>query len=194
VTGHPGIGKSTLAYLVARELRLGRVLHWGITSRSNLRSGLYQYDAIGRTQASLERSTTTPVTPEDSAAEPCGRPRIGHYVRLGPLGTTLLPYKLPRILLIDELDKNDIDLLNVLEEGEFDTPDAKHPAQPDTSIPRPRHPPPSPPSPATTNATSRPVSSSRHSQRHHGTPPTQRPACTNRAAQQSAHNHANTRR
>ncbi|MFB7429101.1 hypothetical protein ACFC0K_38095 [Streptomyces hydrogenans] len=56
VTGRPGIGKSTLACLVARELGLGRVLRWGIASRSTLRSGLYEYDAIGRAQASLSHS------------------------------------------------------------------------------------------------------------------------------------------
>jgi MoxR-like ATPase len=128
VTGRPGIGKSTLAYLVARELGLGRVLHWGITSRSTLRSGLYQYDAIGRAQASLTRPA--PAGPQDdpAAAEaPAGPPRIGDFVRLGPLGTALLPYELPRVLLIDELDKSDIDLpsdlLHVLENGEYEIPE-----------------------------------------------------------------------
>ncbi|WP_406489682.1 MoxR family ATPase [Streptomyces phaeochromogenes] len=142
VTGRPGIGKSTLAYLVARELGLGRVLHWGITSRSTLRSGLYEYDAIGRAQASLGRGTVGSVPPSgtpsalDGAPEPApggesghsgGGPRIGDFVRLGPLGTALLPYELPRILLIDELDKSDIDLpndlLHVLENGSYDIPE-----------------------------------------------------------------------
>ena len=36
VTGKPGTGKSTLAYSVARELRLGPVLNWPITSHSTL--------------------------------------------------------------------------------------------------------------------------------------------------------------
>ncbi|MFF6904093.1 hypothetical protein [Streptomyces hydrogenans] len=53
VTGRPGIGRSTLTCLVACESGFGRVLRWGITSRSTLRSGLYEYDAIGRTLASL---------------------------------------------------------------------------------------------------------------------------------------------
>ncbi|MFG2357680.1 AAA family ATPase [Streptomyces sp. NPDC048521] len=141
VTGRPGIGKSTLAYLVARELGLGRVLHWGITSRSTLRSGLYEYDAIGRAQASLGRgpagapAPTAPAAPAapDAAAEPAPDggdgegPRIGDFVRLGPLGTALLPYELPRVLLIDELDKSDIDLpndlLHVLENGSYDIPE-----------------------------------------------------------------------
>ncbi|GHJ37780.1 MoxR family ATPase [Streptomyces sp. TS71-3] len=138
VTGRPGIGKSTLAYLVARELGLGRVLHWGITSRSNLRSGLYEYDAIGRAQASLGRGApgaqavaAGPSTP-DGASEPApdgggGGAKIGDFVRLGPLGTALLPYELPRVLLIDELDKSDIDLpsdlLHVLENGSYDIPE-----------------------------------------------------------------------
>ncbi|MFG2605601.1 AAA family ATPase [Streptomyces sp. NPDC048514] len=142
VTGRPGIGKSTLAYLVARELGLGRVLHWGITSRSTLRSGLYEYDAIGRAQASLGRGPAgapvpsgTPGTPQGAAGPAAdaarggesGDPRIGDFVRLGPLGTALLPYELPRVLLIDELDKSDIDLpsdlLHVLENGSYDIPE-----------------------------------------------------------------------
>ncbi|MEV5970901.1 MoxR family ATPase [Streptomyces sp. NPDC051921] len=149
VTGRPGIGKSTLAYLVARELGLGRVLHWGITSRSTLRSGLYEYDAIGRAQASLGRIRTgAPVTGAPVPAQASGSPddasqplphvsgdtddggsaaRIGDFVRLGPLGTALLPYALPRVLLIDELDKSDIDLpndlLHVLENGSYDIPE-----------------------------------------------------------------------
>ncbi|MEU2655803.1 MoxR family ATPase [Streptomyces sp. NPDC007325] len=138
VTGRPGIGKSTLAYLVARELGLGRVLHWGITSRSTLRSGLYEYDAIGRAQASLgarhrtvapapvPAQTGTPAQDPDGG-DPATAPRIGDFVRLGPLGTALLPYELPRVLLIDELDKSDIDLpndlLHVLENGSYDIPE-----------------------------------------------------------------------
>ncbi|WP_240483528.1 hypothetical protein [Streptomyces pathocidini] len=52
---------------------------------------------------------------------------IGRYIRLGPLGTALLPAERPRVLLIDELDKSDLDLpndlLNALEEGEFGIPE-----------------------------------------------------------------------
>lgn len=110
VTGKPGTGKSTLAYSVARELRLGPVLHWPITSHSTLSEALYRYDAIARLQeASLA-----------GAGEP---PDIGRYIRLGPVGTALVPRHRPRALLIDELDKADVDLpndlLNVFEEGQF---------------------------------------------------------------------------
>ncbi|MFE7123063.1 AAA family ATPase [Streptomyces sp. NPDC057617] len=52
---------------------------------------------------------------------------IGDYLRLGPLGTALAAADGPRVLLIDELDKADIDLPNdllvVLEEGEFEIPE-----------------------------------------------------------------------
>ena len=110
VTGNPGVGKSGLAYQIARDLGLGRVLHWSITSRSTLRSGLYDFDAIGRAQAGAS-----------------GTSLVGDFVHLGPLGTALLPYARPRVLLIDELDKSDIDLpndlLNVFEDGTYTVPE-----------------------------------------------------------------------
>ncbi|WP_405987259.1 AAA family ATPase [Streptomyces sp. NBC_00872] len=123
VTGKPGVGKSTLAYSIAADLGLGPVLHWPVTSRSTLRDGLYQYDAIGRLHdANLghlraSRSSETPV-PDHS---------IAPYLRLGPLGTALLPQEKPRVLLVDEIDKSDIDLpgdlLTVFEEGSFEIPE-----------------------------------------------------------------------
>jgi len=119
VTGKPGTGKSTLAYSIAYELGLGSVLYWPVTSRSTLGGALYAYDAIGRLQeTSLYR---------DRAGEAAPVPDIGRFLRLGPLGTALLPWSRPRVLLVDELDKSDIDLpndlLNVFEEGRFDIPE-----------------------------------------------------------------------
>lgn len=157
VTGSPGVGKSTLAELIARELRLGRVLRWPITSRSTLRAGLFEFDAVGRAQAALQyrgqaarRRFGLPLGEEPDVADRGGpttpaAPPVGDFLHLGPLGTALLPYRHPRVLLIDELDKGDFDLpndlLNVFEEGEFSiaellrvraqTPDVKvHTADP----------------------------------------------------------------
>lgn len=126
VTGNPGTGKSTLAYSIAHELRLGQVLYWSITSRVTLKDGLYNYDAVGR----LQESSLIQASPLGGMASPVD---IGRYIRLGPLGTALLPSDRPRVLLIDELDKSDIDLpndlLNIFEEGAFAIPELKR--QPD---------------------------------------------------------------
>ena len=71
VTGRPGVGKSTLAYSIAHELRLGPVLRWPITSRSTLQDGQYHYDAIGRLQDVGLRERTA----EQSTRSEEGTPR-----------------------------------------------------------------------------------------------------------------------
>ena len=112
LTGRPGSGKSMLIQSVANELSLGRVVRWHVTSSSTLNEALYRYDAVGRLQElQLEKKA----------------PDMTEYLTLGPLGTALLPTSTPRALLIDEIDKADIDLpndlLNVFERGEFEIPE-----------------------------------------------------------------------
>ncbi|WP_149827866.1 AAA family ATPase [Streptomyces tailanensis] len=116
VTGPAGTGKSSLARAVAHELNLGEVLRWPVNSRSGVHDALYRYDAIGRL-----RETT--LSRDRGEAEPS----IGTFIRLGPLGTALAPHDIPRALLIDEMDKGDVDLpndlLTVFEEGVFEIPE-----------------------------------------------------------------------
>lgn len=123
VTGRPGSGKSSLAYRISRELGLGRVLRWSITSHTTFKGGLYDYDAIGRVQAAAARKELTAIDPGAHA----GDARIGEFVRLGELGTAFLPRRLPRVLLVDELDKSESDLphdlLGLFEDGEFTIPE-----------------------------------------------------------------------
>jgi MoxR-like ATPase len=132
VTGRPGTGKSSLAFRIARELRLGRVLRWPITSHTTLKTGQYGYDAIGRAVAAgtrqaaarWDREVGSRAVDPAAVADPADQePPIGEFLRLGPLGTAFLPRRLPRVLLIDELDKSEADLpndlLSIFEDGEF---------------------------------------------------------------------------
>ncbi|WP_370051359.1 AAA family ATPase [Cyanothece sp. BG0011] len=128
VEGEPGSGKSSLAYAVAYELGLGEVLKWSITTRSTLTEGLYYYDAIGR----LRDTQLMGKEKNPDVLDPIKN--IGNYITLGPLGTAFLPpkkgeAKKPRVLLIDEIDKSDIDLpddlLQIFEEGRFEIPELK---------------------------------------------------------------------
>ena len=112
ITGKPGTGKSTLISKVAYELNLGPVIRWPITSRSTVRGGGHEYDAVGRLQAGKRRELP-----------------VEQYLKLGPLGTALIAKLWPRPLLIDEIDKSDLDfandLLNVVEEGEYEIPELR---------------------------------------------------------------------
>jgi MoxR-like ATPase len=127
ITGKPGTGKSSLAYAVAHELSLGPVLVWPINTRSTLQEGLYRYDAVGRLQAASLADQQARAKSSKSGSTKAQAPDLGQFVRLGALGTALLPGKRPRVLLIDEIDKSDIDLpndlLHVFEEGEFEIPE-----------------------------------------------------------------------
>jgi MoxR-like ATPase len=128
ITGKPGVGKTSLVYAVAQDLDLGEVLRWSITTSTTLKDGLYRYDAIARLQeASLGQIQAR--NPAGAAGRDREPPPIGQFLRLGPLGTAFAQSlaKRPRVLLIDEIDKSDIDLpnnlLHIFEEGEFAIPE-----------------------------------------------------------------------
>lgn len=132
VTGVPGSGKTTLAYAIAYELQLGPVLTWSITPKANLIDAEYRYDALARLQDTQRRQSYSPIP---GAALDRSRPSsplppeedLGDYIQLGSVGTAFVPSRLPRVLLIDEIDKSDLnlpnDLLNLFEEGEFEIPE-----------------------------------------------------------------------
>lgn len=127
LTGKPGTGKSALVHSVARQLALGPVIEWAVNSRSTLQEGLYQYDALARLQYIQQvNARIRTAEQEDEAAE------LGMFLALGPLGTALASRRAPRALLVDEIDKSDVDLpndlLNVLDTGHFVIPELKRAA------------------------------------------------------------------
>jgi MoxR-like ATPase len=135
VTGVPGTGKTTLASSIAYELGLGPVLTWPITSRSTLSQGLYDYDVLGRVNdmnladraSKRAAESDDPVDVSAAGVLQDDASHIGRYITLGPLGDALLPRSRPRVLLIDEIDKCDIDLpgdlLHVFEKGSYEIPE-----------------------------------------------------------------------
>ena len=132
LSGGSGSGKSTVADLIAAELELGAVLRWHMTSKSTLMEGLYDYDALGRLHATqapyrrpkpIEQASIQDTVLRELLEE--AAPAVENFVTLGPLGTALAAGKV-RAVLIDEIDKSDLDLpgdlLNVMENGEFTIP------------------------------------------------------------------------
>ncbi len=107
VKGEPGTGKTELARQVAKSLGL-RLLEWTIKSTTRAQQGLYEYDAVSRLRDSQ-----------------LGDPRVHdvrNYIKKGKLWEAFeSPEKV--VLLIDEIDKADIefpnDLLQELDRMEF---------------------------------------------------------------------------
>ena len=107
IKGEPGTGKTQLAEEVARGL--GRpLLQWHIKSTTKAQQGLYEYDAVAR----LRDSQLGDERVHD----------IGNYIVKGPLWEAFEQDVQP-VLLIDEIDKADIefpnDLLRELDRMEF---------------------------------------------------------------------------
>jgi len=120
ITGKPGIGKSSLAYAIKDELGL-ELVKWEITTKSTLKDGLYSYDAIGRLQE---------VSLQSKKGKKKIKTKINKYLFLGALGYAFdnpNEGSKPKILLIDEIDKSDIDLpndlLHIFEDMEFLIPE-----------------------------------------------------------------------
>ncbi|SFV11523.1 MoxR-like ATPase [Methylobacterium sp. 174MFSha1.1] len=107
VKGEPGTGKTVLAEEIARGLG-APLLTWHIKSTTKAQQGLYEYDAVSRLRDSQ-----------------LGDPRvsdIANYIRRGKLWDAFTAPERP-VLLIDEIDKADIefpnDLLLELDRMEF---------------------------------------------------------------------------
>ena len=105
--GEPGCGKTRLARAVAYELGLPFEA-WYVKSTSRARDGLYTYDSVGRLRDS-QLAANRMIREKDI-------PRISHpktYVRWGPLGKAFR-HNQRTVVLIDEIDKADIDFPNDL--------------------------------------------------------------------------------
>jgi len=143
ITGKPGTGKSSLAYAIAHELNLGKVIKWSITTETTLQDGLYRYDAIARLHDASMLKIEHEQEEQAKDASKKSSLDISEYLRLGPLGSALAITDAdsdasPVVLLIDELDKSDFDLpnnlLNIFEDNEFDIPELSRSNQEDHDI------------------------------------------------------------
>ncbi|MEM5516980.1 MoxR family ATPase [Henriciella sp. AS95] len=107
VKGEPGTGKTVLAIEVAKALGVP-LIEWHIKSTTKAQQGLYEYDAVSRLrdgQMGDERAKD-----------------VANYIKKGKLWEAFTSEERP-ILLIDEIDKADIefpnDLLQELDRMEF---------------------------------------------------------------------------
>jgi MoxR-like ATPase len=111
VKGEPGTGKTMLAEQVAESLGMP-LLQWHVKSTTKAQQGLYEYDAVSR----LRDSQLSGIDGGDKVKD------IHNYIVKGVLWQAFTADK-PVALLIDEIDKADIefpnDLLRELDRMEF---------------------------------------------------------------------------
>src|SRR6476619_8412911 len=107
VKGEPGTGKTVLALEIAKSLN-APLIEWHVKSTTKALQGLYEYDAVSRLRDSQ--------LGESRVAD------IRNYIRRGKLWDAFVSDERP-VLLIDEIDKADIefpnDLLQELDRMEF---------------------------------------------------------------------------
>jgi MoxR-like ATPase len=107
VKGEPGTGKTVLAHEIAQALDT-ELIEWTVKSTTKANQGLYEYDAVARLR--------------DGQLGDARVHDIGNYIRRGKLWEAFTRPK-PPVLLIDEIDKADIefpnDLLHELDRMEF---------------------------------------------------------------------------
>jgi MoxR-like ATPase len=108
--GEPGCGKTRLAYAVAYVLGLPLEVS-PIKSTSRAQDLLYTYDAVRRLYDAQLRPPAAPDNAQAAAALD-----IRKYIRLGPLGRAIARAQYGRrsVVLIDEIDKADLDFPNDL--------------------------------------------------------------------------------
>ena len=107
IKGEPGTGKTELAKQVAAGLGL-KMIEWNVKSTTKAQQGLYEYDAVSR----LRDSQLGEQKVHD----------VSNYIRKGKLWQAFEADE-KAVLLIDEIDKADIefpnDLLQELDKMEF---------------------------------------------------------------------------
>ncbi|MEO1170154.1 MAG: MoxR family ATPase [Pseudomonadota bacterium] len=107
VKGEPGTGKTVLAHEIAKAID-APLIEWNVKSTTKAQQGLYEYDAVAR----LRDGQLGDERVHD----------ISNYIRRGKLWEAFTSEDLP-VLLIDEIDKADIefpnDLLQELDRMEF---------------------------------------------------------------------------
>jgi MoxR-like ATPase len=103
--GEAGCGKTRLAAAVAYELGLP-LYRWNIRSTSNAQEGQYVYDAILRLHDVQAKNADVKLTRDPS--DPIG------YRKLGAIGNAFQVEDQPAVVLIDEIDKADLDFPNDL--------------------------------------------------------------------------------